>query len=90
MANETLTWKELEETCPKETTAIAEFRDEWDIDLNQYLHGIVGDVEWCDVIDICDLRLKISENEEVWREKQLIEECQTLWDALLPAYEEAT
>jgi hypothetical protein len=91
MPNETLTWEELAEICPKECGKITSFLDKWGgIELNRYLHGAAGDVEWCKVVDLRGFHLAIKEFDEAHLEEQLIEQCQILWRALLAAYEEAT
>jgi hypothetical protein len=91
MANERLTWEELAAICPKESAAIADFLDKWGgIELNRYFHGAAGDMDWCKVVDLRDLHLKIKEFDEAQLEKQLVEQCQVLWYALRAAYEEAT
>lgn len=85
-----MTWEELAAICPKETAAIDEFLDEWDIELNQYLHGIAGNVDWCEVVNIRGYNLPLDEFDEARREEQIIEQGQMLWDMLRAAYEEAT
>jgi hypothetical protein len=86
-----LTWEELEEICPKECGKIASFLDKWGgIELNRYLRGAAGRLDWCKVVDIRDCHLPITEEEEAQLEKQLIEQCQILWETLKAAYEEAT
>ncbi len=91
MANERLTWEELAAICPEECGKITSFLDKWGgIELNRYLHGAAGDMDWCKVIDIRDCRLAITEDEEAQLEKQLVEQSQILWETVLAAYEEAT
>ena len=90
MANGTLTWKKLEEICPKETNAIDAFLDKCDIELYTYFHGEARDMDWYEVINIRDCHLKIGEFAEAEEEKKLADQAQELWEMLKAAYEQAT
>jgi hypothetical protein len=63
---------------------------EWDIDLKDFLHGVAGEMDWHEVVDIRGYHEPITEIEEAKLEQSLIEQLEELWERLTFAFEQAT
>jgi hypothetical protein len=90
MATSLISWEQVVRACPKETAAVAALLHKYDIGLNDFFRGIIGDKDWHDVVDLRDCHMDITEMDEAKLEDSIINDLQAHWDALTASFEAAT
>src|SRR5262249_53414466 len=89
-ATSLISWEQIAHICPKESAAISELLDMYDIRLNDFFRGVIEDMDWHDVVNLRDCHIDVTEMEEAKLEDAIINQLRAHWDALTASFEVAT